>query len=175
METVSESKPEPREAPGEGLGTSEEAPPPASGPEAGRDDTAAEVASALPVPVEVAPQKRSLWRRLIGRGEPRPVDAEAFQDLVKSRLDGITLRLEALDHAVGRTESLFEERVGRLDQLEGRLEALGEIAERADEAQAAARRAAEAAERAARAAQLVALVAGVAALAGAAALFFHVR
>jgi len=173
MEAVSESKPEPREAAGETLGASEEASPSIGAPERESDGTAVEVVSALPVPVEAPPQKRSLWRRLTGRGESGEADPEAFQDLVKSRLDGITLRLEALDHALGRTEGLFEERVEHLAQLEGRLEELAEIAERADEAQAAARRAAEAAESAARAAQIVAIVAGLSALAGAAALVFQ--
>ena len=96
MEAVSESKPEPREAADETLGASEEASPSIGASGAESDDTAeaGEVVSALPVPVQAAPQKRSLWRRLTGRGESREADSEAFQDLVKSRLDGITLESE---------------------------------------------------------------------------------
>ena len=107
-------------------------------------DDAAEAANVLPVPVEAPAEKRSLWRRLTSRREARRVDSSGFQDLVKSRLDGITLRLESFEHALARNDARLEARLELLDRIEMRLAALADIGERADQAQAAARTAASA-------------------------------
>lgn len=126
--------------------------------------------SALPVPVETPAAKRSLWRRLTSRREARRADASGFQDLVKSRLDGITLRLESFEHTLARNDARLVARLELLERIEGRLEALADIGERADRAQAAARTAAEAASEAARTARIAAIVAGFAGVVAAAAL-----
>ena len=124
MEAVQQPVPEPQDAsaaqpepvPTEGSG--EPAPEVAAGAEPPAVAPADEVASVLPVPVEVPPEKRSLWRRLTRRGEVRRADGTGFQDLVKSRLDGITLRLESFDHALTRTDARLEGRLELLERIE---------------------------------------------------------
>ena len=151
--------------------TSSEGTDPTEAAAASSEPLSEEAVPALPVPVAAPPEKRSLWRRLTGRGDARRVEDTGFQDLVKSRLDGITLRLESFEHALTRTDARLEGRLELLERLEARLDDLADIGERADAAQQAARKAAEAAERAAGAARNAAVIAGLAAVAAAAALF----
>jgi hypothetical protein len=125
---------------------------------------------ALPVPVGEPQKRRSLWRRLTGRGEPRSSEPNGFQDMVKSRLDGITLRLESFEHGIARNEARLESRFALLERIERRLDDLSDLAERADQARAAAREAAEASRGAAQTARVAAGVAVVAVVISVAAL-----
>ncbi len=64
--------------------------------------------STLPIPVSEPRQRRSLWRRITRRREPSETGSNGFQDLVKSRLDGITLRLESFEHGLARSDARLE-------------------------------------------------------------------
>ena len=135
-----------------------------SGPataEASSTETASADA-ALPVPVGEPKQRRSLWRRITRRGEPRTKEPASFQDLVKSRLDGITLRLESFEHGLARSDARLESRFALLDRIETRLQDLADLGERADQARDAAEQAAQASRSAAQTARIAAGLAGVA-------------
>ena len=118
----------------------------------------------LPVPVGEPKQRRSLWRRLTRRRERRATESNGFQDMVKSRLDGITLRLESFEHGLARSEARLDARFATLESIESRLAELADIGEQAERAQSAAHEAAEAAREATRTARVAAGVAAVAVL-----------
>jgi hypothetical protein len=130
-------------------------------------------AERVPVPVSKPVVKESLWRRMTLRGgshaKASKVDkAAAQQDLVKSRLDGITLRLESIEHALTRSDEKFDERLARLWEIEEQLESLQDLGERTTEARDAALDAARAAEHASSVASVAAVLAGLAVLVAAA-------
>jgi hypothetical protein len=118
--------------------------------------------ASLPVPVGEPRQRRSLWRRITRRREPRASEPTSFQDLVKSRLDGITLRLESFEHGLARSDARLESRFALLERIEQRLQDLADLGERTDQARDAAQRAAEASRSAARTARVASAVAGMA-------------
>jgi len=130
--------------------------------EVATSEAAASEEPALPVPISEPQQRRSLWRRITRRRDPRAGEPTGFQDLVKSRLDGITLRLESFEHGLARSDARLESRFAQLERIEARLAALADLGERADQAIDAALQAAEASRRAASTARVAAGLAGIA-------------
>lgn len=119
----------------------------------------------LPVPVSEPVRKESLWRRMTQRGGSRKAsEASTQQDLVKSRLDGITLRLESIENSLARGDERLDERLARLWEIEEQLESLQDLGERATEARDAALEAANAAQRASTVASIAAVLSGLAVL-----------
>lgn len=136
-------------------------PVPRTVPEITPEQPSSEEEPALPVPVSEPRQRRSLWRRITRRREPGESRANGFQNLVKSRLDGITLRLESFEHGLARSDARLESRFALMERIETRLEALADIGERADQARDAAHQAADAAHRAANTARVASVLAGL--------------
>jgi hypothetical protein len=102
---------------------------------------------ALPVPIG-RPRRQSLWRRLMRRSDAASSEPSGFQELVKSRLDGITLRLESFEHGLTRGETRQEEQSAQLTRIEQQLESLVHLRECAEQARDAAQKAAGAARQA---------------------------
>jgi len=150
---------QPPGASGDAQGPERETPAAAASPD---DPPASGAEPALPVPVGEPRARRSLWRRLTRRREARKSEPAGFQELVKSRLDGITLRLESFEHGLARSDARLETRFAQLERIEERLQELADIGERADQARDAAHQAAEAAASAARTARRASVVAAAA-------------
>jgi hypothetical protein len=127
-----------------------------------------------PVPVSEPVIKESLWRRMTQRSASaaKAEKTTAQEDLVKSRLDGITLRLESIENALNRSDEKFDERLARLWEIEEQLESLQDLGERTTEARDAAIDAAHAAKRASSVASVAAVLAGLAVLVAAASIAF---
>ena len=102
---------------------------------------------ALPVPIG-RPRRQSLWRRLMRRRDAASSEPSGFQELVKSRLDGITLRLESFEHGLARGDTRQEEQSAQLARIEQQLESLVHLGECAEQARDAAQKAAGAARQA---------------------------
>jgi len=117
---------------------------------------------ALPVPVSEPRPRRSLWRRLTRRQEPRPSEPTGLPELVKSRPDGITLRLESFEHGLARSDARLATGFSLLERIEERLQELADVGERVDQAREAAQQAAEASASAARTARRASVVAAAA-------------
>jgi len=102
---------------------------------------------ALPVPIG-RPRRQSLWRRIMRRRDAASGEPSGFQELVKSRLDGITLRLESFEHGLARGDTRQEEQSAQLARIEQQLESLVHLGECAEQARDAAQKAAGAARQA---------------------------
>ena len=135
------------------------------------ESAAAADASHLPVPVEVPAEKQrtSLWRRIALRRSPAASDS-VTNDVLRTRLDGIALRLEAIDRSIAASDERLDERLARLWEVEEQLEQLSDLSERTVEARDAALEAAGAARGLARSVNVIAVVLGLAVTGGAAVL-----
>jgi hypothetical protein len=99
----------------------------------------------LPVPVSdvTTTTRRSLWRRLTFRSAATtPAKERVTNEALRTRLDGIALRLESLERAIAQGEHRLDERLARLWEIEEQLEQLTDLGERTVEARDAAQEAA---------------------------------